>query len=96
MKIKQTNKENVGINDHNFPGYQHGDGINLSEAIARNTNSVDSRAVALLNSVRGRSDATTVFSVSSFARTTKLLGHGMVIGLPLFIPLLSTKKWGCV
>ena len=33
MKIKQTNKENVGINDHNFPGYQHGDGINLSEAI---------------------------------------------------------------
>ncbi|HCF03273.1 MAG TPA: RagB/SusD family nutrient uptake outer membrane protein [Flavobacterium sp.] len=47
--------------------------LNLSEAIARNTNSVDSRAVALLNSVRGRSDATTVFSVSSFATVQNLI-----------------------
>jgi len=33
MKIKQTNIQNTGISDHSFPGYQHGDGISLSEAI---------------------------------------------------------------
>ena len=49
--------------------------LNLSEAIARNTNSVDTRAVALLNAVRGRSDATTVFSVSSFATAQDLISQ---------------------
>jgi hypothetical protein len=52
--------------------------LNLSEAIARNTNSVDSRAVALLNSVRGRSDATTVFSTSSFATAQDLINQILI------------------
>lgn len=47
--------------------------LNLSEAIARSTNSVDARAVALLNAVRGRSDATTVFTTSSFATAQNLI-----------------------
>jgi SAM-dependent methyltransferase len=33
MKVSQLNKENKGIEDMEFPGYQHSDGINLSEAI---------------------------------------------------------------
>jgi 2-polyprenyl-3-methyl-5-hydroxy-6-metoxy-1,4-benzoquinol methylase len=33
MKVLQLNKENKGIEDMEFPGYQHADGINLSEAI---------------------------------------------------------------
>ena len=49
--------------------------LNLSEAIARNTNSVDTRAVALLNAVRGRSDATTVFTSSSFATAQDLINQ---------------------
>ena len=33
MKVVQLNKQNKGIDDMEFPGYQHHDGINLSEAI---------------------------------------------------------------
>lgn len=47
--------------------------LNLSEAIVRNTNTIDSRAVALLNAVRQRSDATTTFTVGSFATVQALL-----------------------
>lgn len=47
--------------------------LNLSEAIARSSNSVDARAVALLNAVRGRSDATTVFTTSSFSNAQNLI-----------------------
>ncbi|MBC7851467.1 MAG: RagB/SusD family nutrient uptake outer membrane protein [Chitinophagaceae bacterium] len=36
--------------------------LSLAEAIARTTNSVDARALALLNAVRNRSDATTTFA----------------------------------
>ena len=49
--------------------------LNLSESIARSTNSVDARAVALLNAIRQRSDATTTFTVSSFATTQDLLNQ---------------------
>ena len=63
--------------------------LNLSEAITRSTNTVDAKAVALLNAVRGRSDATTVFTVGGFAnaaaladallieRRIELLGEGL-------------------
>ena len=47
--------------------------LNLSEAIVRSTNTIDSRAVALLNSVRQRSDNTTTFTVASFASVQALL-----------------------
>lgn len=47
--------------------------LNLSEALARNTNSVNVRAVELLSAVRHRSDATTVFSVTDFANDTELI-----------------------
>ncbi len=33
MKIQQLNKDNLGIIDHLFPGYQHGDGISTFEGI---------------------------------------------------------------
>lgn len=46
--------------------------LNLSEGLARSTNSVDARAVALLNAIRQRSDVTTTFTVSSFATTQDL------------------------
>lgn len=46
--------------------------LNLSEALARSTNSVDARAVQLLSAVRGRSDATTVFTPASFTTTQAL------------------------
>jgi starch-binding outer membrane protein, SusD/RagB family len=46
--------------------------LNLSEALTRSTNTVDARAVALLNAIRGRSDATTVFSTGDFAGATAL------------------------
>jgi hypothetical protein len=52
--------------------------LNLSEAIARSTNSVDARAVALLNAVRGRSDATTVFTTSSFATPQALIDQILI------------------
>jgi hypothetical protein len=46
--------------------------LNLAEAITRSTNTVDAKAVALLNAVRGRSDATTVFTVGGFANAAAL------------------------
>jgi hypothetical protein len=47
--------------------------LSLAEALARTTNSVDPRAVALLNAVRNRSDATTTFTPASFANATELI-----------------------
>ena len=47
--------------------------LNLAEAIARTTNTVDARAVALLNAVRQRSDPTTTFTVASFASAAELI-----------------------
>lgn len=46
--------------------------LNLAEAKAKNTNSIDAQAVALLNAVRNRSDASTSYTVSSFASVTDL------------------------
>lgn len=46
--------------------------LSLAEAITRSTNTVDARAVALLNAVRGRSDASTVFTVGGFANAAAL------------------------
>ncbi|MFD1257199.1 RagB/SusD family nutrient uptake outer membrane protein [Mucilaginibacter terrae] len=45
--------------------------LSLAEAIAR-TSGVDARAIALLNAVRGRSDATTVFTAANFVNGTAL------------------------
>ena len=47
--------------------------LSLAEAIARTTNTVDTRAVALLNAVRNRSDATTTYTVASFASAPALI-----------------------
>lgn len=47
--------------------------LNLAEAKVRSSNTVDAQAVALLNAIRGRSDATTVFTVGSFATSTDLI-----------------------
>jgi starch-binding outer membrane protein, SusD/RagB family len=47
--------------------------LNLAEARARTTGVVDPQAVALLNAVRNRSDATTVFTVASFATNSDLI-----------------------
>jgi hypothetical protein len=47
--------------------------LNLAEAKARATNSVDAQAIALLNAVRGRSDATTVFTAGDFATSADLV-----------------------
>jgi hypothetical protein len=46
--------------------------LSLAEAIARTTNAVDTRAVALLNAVRNRSDASTTFTPASFATVADL------------------------
>lgn len=46
--------------------------LNLSEAIAR-TAGTDARAIALLNAVRGRSDASTQFTAVSFADAAALI-----------------------
>ena len=46
--------------------------LSLAEALARTTNSVDTRAVALLNAVRNRSDASTTFTPASFATVADL------------------------
>lgn len=63
--------------------------LNLAEARVRSSNTVDAQAIALLNAVRGRSDATTVFAAGDFAdaaaladailkeRRIELLGEGM-------------------
>ncbi len=47
--------------------------LNLAEARVRTTNTVDAQAVALLNAVRNRSDATTTFAVGDFATPTDLI-----------------------
>jgi len=47
--------------------------LNLAEAKVRTTNTVDAQAVALLNAVRNRSDATTTFTVASFATPADLI-----------------------
>jgi hypothetical protein len=52
--------------------------LNLAEAITRSTNTVDSRAISLLNAVRGRSDAGVVFSSADFANSTALADAIMV------------------
>jgi len=46
--------------------------LNLAEARVRSTNTVDAQAIALLNAVRGRSDATTVFTAADFANADAL------------------------
>lgn len=46
--------------------------LNLAEAKVRSTNTVDAQAVALLNAVRNRSDATTTFTAGSFAASSDL------------------------
>lgn len=46
--------------------------LNLAEAIVRSSNTVDARAISLLNAVRGRSDATTIFTPANFANSTAL------------------------
>jgi len=47
--------------------------LNLAEAKVRTTNTVDAQAVALLNAVRNRSDATTTFTAGDFATPTDLI-----------------------
>lgn len=47
--------------------------LSLAEAIARTTNTVDTRAVALLSAVRNRADAATSYTVASFANATALI-----------------------
>ena len=47
--------------------------LNLAEARTRTTSSVDAQAIALLNAIRGRSDATTVFSAGDFATSNDLV-----------------------
>lgn len=47
--------------------------LNLAEAKVRTTNAVDPQAVALLNAVRNRSDATTTYTVGSFADANALI-----------------------
>jgi hypothetical protein len=49
--------------------------LNLSEAIVRQTNTVDQRAVDLLNVIRQRSDPTTIFTVAGFATPQDLLNQ---------------------
>jgi hypothetical protein len=46
--------------------------LNLAEARVRSTNTVDAQAIALLNAVRGRSDATTIFTALNFANADAL------------------------
>ena len=51
--------------------------MNLAEARVRSTNTIDAQAVALLNAIRNRSDATTTFTVGSFATAGDLLSAVM-------------------
>jgi starch-binding outer membrane protein, SusD/RagB family len=76
--------------------------LNLAEARVRSTSTVDAQAVALLNAVRHRSDATTTYTTGSFAssdaliatileeRNIEFLGEGMrnndLVRLQLPIP----------
>lgn len=52
--------------------------LSLAEAITRSTNTVDARAIALLNAVRGRSDASTVFVAGDFANANALADAIMI------------------
>ncbi|MBS1641778.1 MAG: RagB/SusD family nutrient uptake outer membrane protein [Bacteroidetes bacterium] len=47
--------------------------LNLAEARVRNLNTVDAQAVALLNAVRNRADASTTYTVLSFATPAALI-----------------------
>lgn len=47
--------------------------LNLSEAIARSTQQIDERSLALLNTVRHRSDASTTFHVDDFSNVDDFL-----------------------
>jgi len=47
--------------------------LNLAEAKVRTTNAVDAQAIALLNAIRGRSDASTVFTAGDFATANDLI-----------------------
>lgn len=76
--------------------------LTLGEALARSSNSLDTRAIALLNAVRSRSDATTIFTAADFGspqdlfdaflkeRNMEFLGEGMrspdLLRLGLTIP----------
>jgi len=80
--------------------------LNLAEARARTTNAIDAQAVALLNAVRNRSDASTTYTVASFTSATDLInailqerniefvGEGLrnidLVRLGLTIPAKST------
>lgn len=46
--------------------------LNLSEALTKSTSAVDSRAVALVNAVRNRSDKSKTYTTGSFANATAL------------------------
>lgn len=46
--------------------------LNLGEALARSTGSVDARAVSLLNAVRNRADAATTFTAADFSNADAL------------------------
>ena len=52
--------------------------LNLAEALTRSASAVDTRAVALLNAVRGRSDATTVFTAASFPTAQALIDQILI------------------
>ena len=76
--------------------------LNLGEARARSLNALDAQSIGLLNAVRGRSDATTVFTAANFAspqalfdafmteRNIEFLGEGLrspdLLRLGLTIP----------
>lgn len=47
--------------------------LNLAEAKVRSGNAIDAQAVALLNAVRNRSDASTTYTVASFATPAALI-----------------------
>ncbi|RNL54138.1 RagB/SusD family nutrient uptake outer membrane protein [Pedobacter jejuensis] len=80
--------------------------LSLGEAIARSTNSIDARAISLLNAVRQRSDATTTFTAANFAtpqalfdaflkeRNIEFLGEGLrspdLLRLGLDLPAKGT------
>ena len=46
--------------------------LNLAEAKVRSTGTVDAQSIALLNAIRGRSDASTVFNAADFANADAL------------------------
>ena len=80
--------------------------LSLGEALTRSTNSVDARAISLLNAVRQRSDATTTFTAANFAtpqalydaflkeRNIEFLGEGLrspdLLRLGLDLPAKGT------